>query len=1215
MRVLIALLAASLLCAPGSIPPMGRSGLPGATQDWIVVWQDEAATYPAGLERALRGQGLAASENLFTPREQRYLIELGMADVAASRVVKVAGEAGAERLRHAFLQAGLRVKLEPRAVKLKRATVDSDTAGASGEEGEAPLPPIDSRGPDPFAIHQWAYQNRSRMQSVELDHDVTRWVPAVAGEDLRLTDMPDLPGRESIIVAELDTGVDVKHPDLAPVIVRKESECRALEKYQACKKAATALTDPAEARAASQACETTWFDLKNPEVDQDRNGYPMDCTGWSTLGQGKNPADIVGRPDFEDTEGHGTHVAGILGSVQNNGIGVRGASPHVRILPVQVLGANPNEPIKPLAIGAPPPPPGMGPGPDDDSAELPQAVEKGRRRPTGLADFVARGMIYAIRSGAQVINFSMGWPPAVDSELMRKMVAKAQKRGVVVVAAAGNDATEALLNPCGYPGVICVGAHGPDGALSHFSNYGSGVDIAAPGLNILSTWPMNIRGIRFKPASGYDYLHGTSQASPFVAGIVAEMLYRGMSPDEAHARLILGARPHQRPLEFVAGGYQELYEAVADSSKLTPKLRQGDEGKFTLSGNLDFAAALRVKPQAVLLPYDKEKILIPWDRRSAELSLRFRLKNYWQPAARVVVSGSIAKPDPRLIRPEVVSIEPAPEAATGPWAAGEVREYIARIRITDAAPEASRIPSDLTVDVQASIVGGVTRRFQVRGEVISQVGRQFLPAGAYHLPFANLPKEARYSYYAIKDVLDGRPEFLDYVAISYGEKEWTFVLLAQDRAANPTSAPYAVRGQFKLPVPFDVRYARFQIMSRVDVDGDGQSEYVLGLVEDRSNLTKPEPSPITFLTADASFKLIRRVKLNSKSVRVPNQVTGIQVQWMKDKTQKVPAWMGGGMDPARTVTTLDQFLDPYDTSERPDLRFYYLAGGTQLTALSKYETAGKTYRIADVLRPTTQQQLAGRVPVLLARDTGTERKSSYIYEFARAEIYEGKVENFTPLSLFEHGLPYRDLLNTRADSVFSLYPGMEQHNGTFWFGAGKPHEQRLSMLIDPGSKFADYGLAAMRGTVDATLWVRAAYSGPEGNAAFTLTNSEIQFHDLKRNQTARMSLERYTFYDDRDTSNNLFPLVVGSRSGSGSHSGGKLPSLYTLETSMFSRGMRALVPIYAEDGSLLELAAPASLRYIADDCIPMMDPVQTTTGAHSFDYLCEDHLVRIPLVY
>jgi len=186
-----------------------------------------------------------------------------------------------------------------------------------------------------------------------------------------------------------------------------------------------------------------------------------------------NDHDFVnGDDDALDDNGHGTHVSGILSATMDNAIGVAGVAPGCRILPVKVLSAA-----------------GWG-----DSAG------------------VAAGIEYAADNGAEIINLSLAGPA---DRAMSAAVAYARGKGCIVVAAAGNEGSAAGAGyPARYAGVLGVGAVDSRHARTSFSNYGTGVDVAAPGLAILSTLP----------GGRYEYMSGTSMASPFVAGVAALLL-------------------------------------------------------------------------------------------------------------------------------------------------------------------------------------------------------------------------------------------------------------------------------------------------------------------------------------------------------------------------------------------------------------------------------------------------------------------------------------------------------------------------------------------------------------------------------------------------------------------------------------------------------------------------------------------------------------------
>ncbi|MCG0277646.1 MAG: S8 family peptidase, partial [Thermanaeromonas sp.] len=182
----------------------------------------------------------------------------------------------------------------------------------------------------------------------------------------------------------------------------------------------------------------------------------------------------------DDRFGHGTHVAGIAAAVTDNALGVAGLGYRTALYNVKVLG------------------------------------DEGQ----GFYSWVARGILWAARNGAKVINISLGGPR--PSKILERAVKLAWSKGVIIVAAAGNDSTSSPFYPAAYPECIAVAASDFGDARAFFSNYGPWVDIAAPGVDIFSTTPNHNSYIHsYGIALGYDYLSGTSVASPQVAATAA----------------------------------------------------------------------------------------------------------------------------------------------------------------------------------------------------------------------------------------------------------------------------------------------------------------------------------------------------------------------------------------------------------------------------------------------------------------------------------------------------------------------------------------------------------------------------------------------------------------------------------------------------------------------------------------------------------------------
>ncbi len=178
------------------------------------------------------------------------------------------------------------------------------------------------------------------------------------------------------------------------------------------------------------------------------------------------------------------------------------------------------------------------------------------------AKAVADGIQYAAAYGADIANLSLGAP--FPNQTIKRAVRFAVERGTLPVAAAGNDGRQGVSYPAGFGDVLAVGAVGPDGTVAEFSNYGQGVNIVAPGVNILSSIPEKFLS-ELPVAHPYYRLDGTSMATPAAAGVAA---------------LGLQATPDLSVFEL-----KNYIEATARTLPDTPVIKQGagvaDAGALT----------------------------------------------------------------------------------------------------------------------------------------------------------------------------------------------------------------------------------------------------------------------------------------------------------------------------------------------------------------------------------------------------------------------------------------------------------------------------------------------------------------------------------------------------------------------------------------------------------------------------------------------------------
>lgn len=233
-----------------------------------------------------------------------------------------------------------------------------------------------------------------------------------------------------------------------------------------------------------------------------------------------NKANFTTDNTVEDNQGHGTSVAGVAAAITNNGIGVAGMSYSSNVISGKVLDSTNN----------------------------------------GYVSWVAEGIVWATDNGAKVINLSLGF--TANTQTLQDAVNYAQSRGVVVVAAAGNLNNTTPLYPANYADVVSVAATDQNDNKTSISSYGTWVDVAAPGVDILSTcrdgW--------------YCYGQGTSIATPFVSGLAALLI--GQNPSITNTEVVNRIQSTADPIigtgTYWRHGRINAARAVAVAPTVTP---------------------------------------------------------------------------------------------------------------------------------------------------------------------------------------------------------------------------------------------------------------------------------------------------------------------------------------------------------------------------------------------------------------------------------------------------------------------------------------------------------------------------------------------------------------------------------------------------------------------------------------------------------------------
>ncbi|HSQ19039.1 MAG TPA: S8 family peptidase, partial [Blastocatellia bacterium] len=323
------------------------------------------------------------------------------------------------------------------------------------------------------------------------------------GADISATRAWDITtGSDDVVVAILDTGVELVHSDLA----------------------LNSWVNPGEAVNGT---------------DDDGDGFIDDINGWNFI--------TNNNITFENAsvDAHGTHVAGTIGALGNNGLGVVGVAWHVKLMSLKFIGKQPDGTVA------------------GTTADAVRAIEY---------------VIHQKRRGVNVRAINASWSGSANSRALREAITAAGDEGIVFVCAAGNggedgsgddiDDPSAAEYPAawsGIPSLISVAALDRSDGLADFSNYGhASVSVGAPGVSIMSTLPAN----EYAPDGNYGTFSGTSMAVPHVTGIIALLASHepSLSAAAAKQRLIQTAQPIAAlASKAVSSGRANAYNALTDT--------------------------------------------------------------------------------------------------------------------------------------------------------------------------------------------------------------------------------------------------------------------------------------------------------------------------------------------------------------------------------------------------------------------------------------------------------------------------------------------------------------------------------------------------------------------------------------------------------------------------------------------------------------------------
>lgn len=844
----------------------------------------------------------------------------------------------------------------------------------------------------------------------------------------------DLPSpAHRVVVAVLDSGIDSSHPDLAQIIHSK---------------------------------------------------------AWNFAG-GANNSNVA------DTDGHGTHVAGIIAAQKNN-FGVQGITDNVILLPIRVIPTSTGE----VTITA------------------------------GIADAVAKGIRHALEHNAQVINLSLGFPETLATKNFYEAIEEAHSKGVLMVAASGNDSTDQLILPCSLPQVLCVGAHSPDGAPTLFSNRGKGVDLLAPGLSILSTFPSDLMPVTFTSQPGFEMKDGSSMAAPFVSGALAHLLGHGLSAGEAKARLLAGARKTL-------------------PSKVDPSLNWRISSNF---GNLDLSRSLNLSERPVIVPVQRRTKQLSWDQESTQLEAKVDLQNIWQRADGIRIETRVLTKGLSLKKSQWQFAD---------WKSGDTKQLQLEFLIQDLF-----FDSEIDVLLMITSTEGLQSQLAIRMDVVVPM-EKIMNAFTSKQLVDTAGRVLERNYDSILSVQTGNKDESEQMGLIKSEDGFVLELLKEGSAK--VEASERLNYSFEEGLSVSVT----QIFKMPSSLPSAKNQYAILLKEKPQSAGKGSGHRLIFTN--------QKLQLQGKPLRIPTEITYLKedFQWLSYQGFLSPTWYSIGKVPELEKSAANPWKP--DVDSKKDYRLYVLTrNGLRTLALP----AGFDHVVSLLPNPSNLQ--TGVVKALLAKGEG------YDLTYILAELKEGK---WTSLKKIE-GQDFHYLKGVQAPPVLS---NLESQSAAAFSGSVQgPNFRGLerTSIISNGI-LTSFQLAPQR-PFDRIRDVTAVFQVENQLSAFSLSQYEILYHDLKTGQKLSIDQKRFSFLPEILALKSYFPVLVG----------GKIPALYVPAGFLLSRSTQIILPIHGADGKLTELRRPARFRILPAKGCEILPKV---SAAGEMKVFCGDRFHKIRL--